>query len=495
MNSWDRFTSLFAPKWTLQRVQARSAAGLLAARGYDAASHTRRTSNWGRNRGDANALLSVALEELRIHSRALVRNNGWAKRGQNVIVNNVVGWGNVPKPTSANAKANTAALALWKQWAGSTECDSSGALDFVGLQALAMRAIVTDGEVLIRRRWRRVEDKLSIPMQLEVLEADFLDTRKNGMLGVQGGPIINGVEFDPIGRRVAYWIFEQHPGSQFQRSAVSRRVPASEIRHVHLVERPGQCRGASWLGTAIVTLKELDEYEAAELVKQRIAACFAAFVTDTDGTASPLGEQTAVDVETFEPGMIHHLAPGKNVTIAAPPQVTTDTFTTRTLRKVAAGLGITYEDLSGDYSQVNYSSARMGRLVHQANVRTWQSQMLIPQFCAPIWGWAMEAATASHLLSEAPPAEWTAPPLPMIEPDKEGLGLGRLVRVGALTPSEMIREQGGDPEAHWAEYAADLKVLDALGIKLDSDVRAVSQAGLTQERAGLQQQGPTEKPI
>ena len=126
MNAWDRFTSIFAPKWTLERVRARSAAGLLTARGYDAAAHTRRTSNWGRNKGDANALLALAGAELRIHSRALVRNNGWAKRGQAVIVNNTVGWGHMPKPLGKNEAANTAALELWKRWAGSTDCDADG---------------------------------------------------------------------------------------------------------------------------------------------------------------------------------------------------------------------------------------------------------------------------------------------------------------------------------------------------------------------------------
>lgn len=52
------------------------------------------------------------------------------------------------------------------------------------------------------------------------------------------------------------------------------------------------------------------------------------------------------------------------------------------------------------------------------------------------------------------------------------------------TFSEMVREQGADPETHFAEFAAHLAALDKLKIWLDSDVRRTSQAGLTQERGG-----------
>lgn len=486
LTAWDRFTMTIAPKWTLERVRARVVAQQL--RNYEAASSGRRTAGWARNRGDVDAVIALAGRELRMHARDLLRNNSWARRAVSVIVNNCVGWGLVPKPSGTDARANEAAAAAWRAWAGSTDCDAEGRRDWVGLLDLAMRATVADGEVLIRRRVRRLIDGYALPLQLQVLEADFIDTDKSGD-GIEGGLIRNGIEFDAIGRRAAYWIFPEHPGSDAAAGKPSKRVPASEILHVFFGERPGQSRGVSWLGAAIVNLKDLDEYEDAELMRQKIAACFAAFVTDTDGTAAPLGAPDDADpaLESFEPGMIAHLPPGKAVTVASPPQVVNGEFTTRNLRRIAAGLGVTYEDLTGDYSQVNYSSARMARLVHAANVRTWQTVMLAPQLCAGVWEWFRDAAILAGKLPASAsklPAEWTVPPLPMIEPDKEGLAFQRLVRVGAMTPSQMVREQGGDPAAHWAEYAADLAQLDALGIKLDSDVRAVSQAGLTQERVG-----------
>lgn len=484
MNLIDSLIFAVAPRVALERARAR-----LAIRTYEAAAPGRRTSGWSRSRADVNTLIAVAGPELRIHARNLVENNGYAKRARRVIANNVVGWGIVPRPNGESAEDNAAASKLWKQWADSTDCDADGRLTFAGLQHLAIRSIFTDGEVLIRRRFRRPEDGLAIPLQIQILEADFLDSSKNLPKGTQGGPVIQGVEFDAIGRRTGYWLFDAHPGNNLLQPGVSHFVPASEICHVYDVERPGAARGVSWLGSAIVNLNELDEFEDAELMKQKIAACFSAFVTDPDGTASPLGNVEGTDengdeVEVFEPGMIMNLPPGKNVVTASPPQVTNDGFTVRNLRKIAVGLGITYEDLTGDYSQVNYSSARMGRVAHQADVRHWQNDMIVPQLCGGVWSWVMQAAVIAGLLSKAPGADWTVPPMALIEPDKEGLAYQRLVRVGAMTPSQMVREQGGDPDAHWAEYAKDMETLDALKIKLDSDVRAVSQAGLTQERVG-----------
>lgn len=484
----DRITQWFAPGWTLNRIRARAAAAAIE-RHFEAAQPGRRTAGWARQRGDINAILRVAGDELRTHARDLLRNNGYAIRAQAILSNNVVGWGIVPKPSGADDATNTAAAAEWKAWADSTACDADGLLPFAGLQHLVARSIFADGEVLIRRRSRRPEDGLRLPIQIQVLEGDFLDRSKNLAVGDSGGPIIQGVEFNAIGQRAAYWLYDQHPGNG-TKTAIVRRVSASEILHVFPVLRPGQVRGVSVLASAIVSLKDLDEYEDAELMKQKIAACFAAFVTDTEGAGAPLGTIDGAngdgnEVETFEPGMIHHLPPGRDVTIASPPQVTSDAFTARVLRKVAAGCGVTYEDLTGDYSQVNFSSARMGRIAHQGQVRAWQQFMLVPQLCAGVWKWVMATASLAGRIpsDEQLVADWTVPPLAMIEPDKEGLAYQRLVRVGAMTPSEMVREQGGDPDAHWAAYAADLKRLDELQIKLDSDVRAVSQAGLTQERS------------
>lgn len=499
LSGWDRFLISLAPKWGLSRVRARAAVESFA-RHYEAASPTRRTQGWPRTFGDVDAIMRVAMVELRMHARDLIRNNGYARRGQRIVANNTVGCGIIPKAISDDAALALKAIKIWKAWARSTKCESEERHTFYGIQHLVMKSDFSDGEVLIRRRWRRAKDNLTLPIQLQVLEADFLDQGINQLDSSQaGGPIIAGVEFDKIGKRAAYWLFDKHPGSG-RNSGPSKRVDASDIAHITYTERASQTRGVSWLGSGILNFKDLDEYEDAELMKQKIAACFAAFVTDLDGFGSGLGEDVVGEPlqDQLEPGMFLQLPPGKTVVSASPPGVTSDSLPTRTLRKLAAGIGVPFSELTGDYSQENFSSARMARLAHWGNVHDWQQNMLIPLLCNRVWEWMIEAAEVAGLLPAdcGVTAEWTAPPMPMIEPDREGLGIQRLVRSGALTPGEMVREQGFDPDEHWAAYAADLKKLDALGIVIDSDARKVSAAGLQQpsETAELAPTPPAPPP-
>lgn len=499
INWLDRALAAVSPSWAVSRIRARTHFSALA-RNFEAAQVGRRTAGWSRSSGDANAANGPALALLRFHARDLLRNNSWATNARRVVLRNVVGWGLAPKATDVDEFLVKEIAGIWRRWAGTTVCDADGLLTFAGLQRQVLSTVMESGEALIRRRWRRMRDGLELPMQLQVLEPDFLDTTKDGLPGQQGGKIVQGVEFDAIGRRVAYWLFDEHPGSRYVAGVTSRRVDATEIIHVFDVLRAGQVRGVSWFAPAIVNLKDFDEYEDATIMRQKIAALFAAFVTDPNGSSDTLGQVDPADdqVEGMEPGMVKYLAPGETVEFASPPLVGNDGFSERTLRRVAAGIGVTYEDLTGDYSQVNFSSARMGRLAHWGNVYDWQWNMIVPRLCDPVWAWAMEAAAAVGLVDELPAAEWTAPPMPMIDPDKEGLAYIRRVRSGAMTFSEMIREQGRDPDAHLAEYAEDQKKLDALGIWLDSDVRRVSAAGLTQERVGGGADGSkpssTEKP-
>jgi lambda family phage portal protein len=217
---------------------------------------------------------------------------------------------------------------IWKAWAGTTACDADGRDDLYGLQKLVMRGVAESGEMLVRRRVRLLSDGLPIPVQLQVLEPDFIDTFKTVALQ-NGGVIIQGIEFDAIGNRVAYWLYPQHPGAVMMQHVstifpASKRIPASEILHVYQRDRAGQVRAVSWFAPIILPAKDLDEYCDAQLMKQKIAACLAVITSDVDGTAAPLG--TADDTKTpavdmLEPGAILNVPPGRTVEVVKPPSV------------------------------------------------------------------------------------------------------------------------------------------------------------------------------
>jgi lambda family phage portal protein len=475
--SWlGRMMETLAPQWRLRRLRAQLSAELMQ-RHYEAASVGRRSQGWRRSLADANAATGPFVGRLRDIARDLVRNNPYAESALATIVDHTVGWGIVAKPMPKHA----AALAQWQAWAETTACDADGRHDFAGLQQLTMRTVAESGEALVRRRLRRPDDGLPIPLQIQVLEPDFLDTAKEGPIAT-GGRILHGVELDPIGRRIAYWLFPEHPGSVGGTLGASVRVPAENVLHVFRGLRPGQLRGASWFAPVLLRFKDFDELEDATLMKQKIAACLSVITSDTDGTAPALGSTDPLhpEIDSLEPGMILNVPPGRTIEVVQPPAMNDyPKFSMEMLRSIATGLGVTYEDLTGDYTDLPFSAARMSRLRHWARVDEWRWQLIIPQFCDPVWAWAMEAAAIMGLRNP-PSAVWTPPPMPMLEPDKEGLAYQRNIRTGITTLSESIRERGYEPDDVFAEMASDWKKLDALGLLLDCDPRKMTQAGQAQ---------------
>ncbi len=483
----DRLVTWLNPERGLARLRSRIA-GAALARHYEAAASGRRTSGWRKSSGDANAVTGPATGKTRDVARDLVRNSGIAESAVRTIANHVCGrYGITAKP----ANRSKSILAEWDAWADSTECDSDGRCDLAGLQRLIMRSVVVDGEVLVRRRLRRPEDGLSIPLQLQVLEADYIDTLKYGAVELRRSTgevvgrnvIINGIEFDMLGRRAAYWLFREHPGDILGRfTAQSFRVPAESILHVYRQDRPGQVRGISWLAPVALKFKDFDEFDDATLVKQKVAACLAVFVTD-DGTGGPLGqaeEQTdGLEIDQLEPGLITNMPTGKSVEVVEPPSTKEFVdYIATTLRMIGTGIGVSYEDLTGDYSKVNFSSSRMSHLAHWAAVEEWRWLMLRPQFLDPVWQWAQAVSAISGGAGDPEVrAVWTAPAAPFVDPDKEGQAMIRNIRGGVQSFDDALRERGYDPERTLDEIAAHNAKIDKLELILDSDPRNTTQQG------------------
>lgn len=483
--SWlARALTRVAPRTALLRARDRHALALLE-RGFEGALMGRRTDGWVTGGTGANAEIGPALSRLRNRSRDLVRNNPYAAKGVHTLVSNLVGTGIVPRARTKSKSLAKAADRLWLDF--SARCDADGLTDFAGLQALIVRALAESGEVLVRLRDRRAADGLPVPLQLQVLEADHLDSGKTGDLP-DGGFIVQGVEFDPLGQRRAYWLFAEHPGER-GRSPVAQRVPARQILHLFERLRPGQVRGVPWLAPVILKLRDLDAYDDAELVRKRLEACFAAFVTgveDDDPLTKAVTKPGGPRLELFEPGMIAYLEPGKDVKFAAPAASGGyEAYMRVQLHAIAAGMGLTYELLTGDLSQVNYSSIRAGLIEFRRRMEALQWQLLVPGLCQPVWARFVTAAQAAgHLpASTAIAAEWTAPRFEAVDPLKDIEADILAVRAGVMTLKEAIARQGYDPAQVLAEIAATNAELDAQGLVLDSDPRRSTRNG--QDKAAI----------
>ncbi len=481
MNLLDRTIGLVAPGAGLRRAQARAAMAMLA-RSYEGARIGRRTEGWVVAGTSANAEIGTAIARLRDRTRDLVRNNPYAAKAVQAVVSNLVGTGIMPRARAGDAVVNDQADRLWARFAET--CDADGLTDFSGLQALIVRTMVESGECLVRIRERRVEDELPVPLQLQLLEPDHLDTSKTGDVA-GGGFVIQGVEFDALGRRRAYWLYPVHPGevAMFRRASLtSQPVPAASVLHLFDRLRPGQVRGVPWFAPVILKMRDLDEYDDAELVRKKIEACFAAFVTGADDEETLGSVSTAADgrrVETFEPGMIEYLAPGKDVKFATPSHAGGyGEYMRVQLHAIAAGVGLTYELLTGDLSQVNYSSIRAGLIEFRRRMEALQWQLLVPGLCRPVWQRFVATSQAIGALpDEIIDAEWTAPRFEAVDPLKDIQADILAVRAGLMTLKEAVARQGYDPAHVLAEIAATNAELDALGLVLDTDPRKATKTG------------------
>jgi len=466
MNILDKAIGFFDPQAALGRARARTR----LKRAYSGATKGRRGDNWRDSNLSANAEISMALPILQSRSRELVRNNAYAARAMQVIQANVVGKGIRPAIVHKNSAVEAKVRKAWQEWGETVQCDMDDTANVYGLQSLAMRAQAESGEVFIRKRF--VKDGENLVLKLQMLESDFLVTEQNSAVvqGKQnkGNKIVQGIEYSKKGKIIAYHFFKEHPanlglGINWDYNIATVRVPAEEVIHLYKADRPKQNRGTPWLTPVMQRLKDFDDYEQAQLMRQKISACFMAFVTDPDGDLD--SEQQKKILSKLEPATIEILPAGRHIELADPPQVNENyaDYTRVMLQAVATGVGISYEAMTGNLKDINFSSSRMGWLEFQRNIDQWRSNANT-QMNSKIMGWFLEWQFLLGVDTTEIEHTWTSPRREMIDPAKEVPSLIAAVGAGFKSVSEVVRESGKNPEEHFAEIKAEREMFDKMGL-------------------------------
>jgi lambda family phage portal protein len=490
MGLFDAVTALWSPKAAARRemskvsaLVAREVKRELLMRGYDAGRATRQTWAWLAGSTSANAEVYMALINLRNRSRDLVRNNPHATKALRVLTNNAVGTGVMATARTSNKRLNAKIDKLWSQYI--RECDFGGQFDLYGLQRLAVRSMLEGGETVIR--FRTEQTPCGVPLQLQLLEGDYIDHRKNER-GDNGNPIHQGVEFDSRGKRSALWLFQAHPGDRpfiIPETFVSDRIPSDDVVHLYEAQRIGQIRGIPWFTSGIMKARELDTYEEAELVRKRIEACVAAIVMGADdesqeGIAPQVVDSAGNKVEQFEPGLIAIARGTKDIKFTQPAASGGYSEYKRTqLQSLAASWDLTYELLTGDLSRVNFSSIKAGINEFRRSIEVLQWIVLIPMMMDPIYRRFIDRAIAAGKLPAGTgyDVEWTTPKFEAVDPVKEVEGDIAAVRGFLMTPQEAIRRRGFDPDVVLEEHRVWHEALEAAGVVSDADATQVSKAG------------------
>ncbi|MBS0289281.1 MAG: phage portal protein [Proteobacteria bacterium] len=351
------------------------------ANAYEGATTGRRLGRWGLSSAGPNTALSDSLSQLRSRSRDLTRNSPWVASGIRSLASNLIGCGITPRWILDNdTDLKIRIEESWTQWTNEADFDNN--YDFYGLQLLVAQTLIQSGEALVRLVPQPYKNKQAIPFRIQLIEPDLLVDDFDKPLE-NGNRLQMGIELNPQGKKVAYHLYKSHPGESGVHPDTIR-INAGEVLQVYRVDRPGQLRGVPWIASVLLKLRELDQYEDAELVRKKTAALFAGFITE----AAPdyrINEPEYPELN-LEPGMLKRLAPGEHLEFSSPSDVggSYEVWIKQQLRAVAAGMGITYEQLTGDLRGVNYSSIRAGLIEFRHQMESYQHHIIIHQMCQPI---------------------------------------------------------------------------------------------------------------
>lgn len=449
---------------------------------YDAGKTGRRLGRWLPGNIGPNAAMWQDADTLRDRSRDSVRNNAWVKKGVTNWVSNEIGIGITPRSLSLDDGFRGAADALWKEWV--KVADADGVHDFYGLLSMSCRTRIEGGEIFWRRRPRRADDGLVVPLQYQLLEPEFCP--------IQNDPVNNirsGIRFSPIGARQSYRMYREHPGDFFTNfGADIVDVPASSIIHHYAPLRPGQLRGAPWTIQALIKAKDFDEYDDAELVRKKTRSAYTGAVTrqqydDNDYkfdpiSGAPIDRNDVPPVIDITAGTWVSLLPGEDVKPFdgdSTGQGYAD-FVRQALLGLAAGMDVPYEFLTGDYSKVNDRLVRVILNEYHRLLEQFQWLITIPQICNPVWKDFITTAIAAGALSAPGYAkdpsrylavEWRPYRWDYVHPLQDVQADAMRVDKGFASRSQVCSERGESAEDIDRQQSEDRARETELGISYD----------------------------
>ena len=472
---------------------------------YDAAGAGRRMVGWNPPAQGPNRALE-GLQKIRNRARDASSNDWSGESGIQKWTTSLVGIGITPRFKRIQSRARKLQIIdLWNDFVAKSDADC--VLNLYGQQTLVVRSWLDAGEVFVRRRQRFLDEGLPVPMQIQIIEAEFvplLDADTYQGLPA-GNKIRSGIELDKRGRRVAYWIFKEHPGDGanlgYQPDELVR-VLASDICHVYEPKRPGQLRGVSMLVPVLNRLKNIENYDDATLTRQQLANLVVGFISrgepeagaddDTDPlTGLPLIEGPSGPLAGMQPGTLQELDDGQKVEWSNPPEAGTmySEYMRTQHMGTAAAAGIPYEIFSGDIANVSDRTLRV--LINEFRrfneQRQWQ--IIIPMFCQRAVDWFAEAALAAGLIE---PEEFDD--VRRVEHAPHGWASARDAATALLAPHER-------PSAIFASSDTQaLGVLEAaatLGLDVPGDVALIgfddlevaAHVGLSTVRQPLRESG------
>ena len=465
-------------------------------RRIEAGEVTRLNASWTVANLPADEEVRRSLDRTRARSRDLAHNNEYARKFLQMVGANIVGpigfklqslammdGGSQPDRLARDAIENA-----WWQWGLPGTCEASGRHGFQDLCRLVVETVARDGEALILRR-RVAANRFGY--ELKLIEIDRLPVEKNEAMK-DGNQIVMGVELNPDGRAVAYWVNLGAIPQGGGQSVKLTRIEAADILHIYRPSRAEQHRGLPWMSPVMSGLKMLSGYEEAAIVAARVGAAKMGFYTSPDGDPAALADakESGEFYQDAEAGAFSVLPPGYDFKAWEPdyPHQGYKDFVQARLRSIASGLGIAYHTLANDLSDVNYSSARAGTLEERDNWVVTQN-WFISSFLRPIFlDWVDSAIRRGAILTPSgkplPDAklakwvehEWQGRRWSWVDPLKDIEAARLAIKTGITSPQMVAAQNGVDVDDVLQDIARFQARVEELGAGLiDYDLSSANE--------------------
>lgn len=449
----------------------------------------------------------------------VARNDGWGAAGTSRLVDNIIGsgWTLAARPNHVSlgmsfeeADAISDQLeALWRDYAHDVDmwCDAERTKTMAGILGLSARhRYGPEGEAFSVLVWQ--DDAPTFSTAVHVIDPARC-SNPDGRMDEEF--LRDGVAIDGHGAPIGYHFRRSHPGEFYagntglwswdyvpRSTEWGRRV----VIHTFDQKRAGMTRGVSDWAPVIRSIKQATDYEDFESQAAALNAVMAAFVetpfdpeefldamgTDVSpGAVAGLYSQMSEAQQAFYnaapidlPGVrVNMLQPGESAKFMKPehPNANFEAFVNAALRKIASAIGVTYEQLTMDWSQVNYSSARAALL------EIWRGFMskkanFGAQYMGPIYRAWLEEVFDKGLVRlppkavsfEANPAawchaEWIGPGRGWIDPLREAQAARERIDGGLTTMQHEASEQGRDWKMDALQRAREKRFYASIGLE------------------------------
>lgn len=413
---------------------------------HEAAARTERTlALWHPPMQSAD--MDIIPEKYVIDARArdVLRNDAYARNGSVIHQDNVVG-----SHYALNSKPAIRALGFdetweeefqeeveerWSLYADSPECwiDASRRNTFTELVRLTVGVHVAGGEALASAEWLRGRGR-AFSTAIQMIDTDRLSTPPNHL---NDHRVVAGVERDLYGAPIRYHIRVGHPADwrvfdNYRWRAVNARKPWGRAQIIHIFEqfRPDQTRGVTAMVSALKEIRVTKKFRDVTLQNAIVNATYAAAIESdlpsvdafatiggVDNPAAAMAkyvDQYLSQIAEYSGGAknlaldgvkIPHLFPGTKLQLmpAGKGGPLGQEFEQSLLRYIAASLGVSYEQLSKDYTNTNYSSARAAMAETYKRMSVVKRQVA-DRFATSVYRLWLEEAVNKGMIASLPAA-------------------------------------------------------------------------------------------